>query len=384
MLRDSRAVLVVGGGFGGLAAAGALARAGHRVTLVERAAAWGAGPLGVTLSQAALEVLARMGLLDAVRARARAIVRVDVADDRGRPLSTLPFSRAPGEVPAAVAIVRDELHQELRSAVSTCEVLFSTTVAGLDVEADVARVELSSGVRRTFDVVIIADGARSRTAERCGLGVVTKPTGVTCWTFVVEGTGALTAPLEMIGGGARVGLIPLTAGRVYGYASARTERTDRTPPRATFSRFAEPARAVLERVDAVSQRLEIAHAAATRWTHGPVALLGDAAHLAPPDLGQGLALAFCDAESLAESLAIVPTVPEALKRYEATRRARASRVVWLSLRAHHAIHAERYVWGKMRDAGLRWLADAPRASQILERGLGAVNGARRSGGNGPP
>jgi salicylate hydroxylase len=64
-----------------------------------------------------------------------------------------------------------------------------------------------------------------------------------------------------------------------------------------------------------------------RWTRGPVTLLGDAAHPMLPFLGQGAAQAFEDAAVLAACLAADRgDPPAALRRYEAERIERASRV----------------------------------------------------------
>ncbi|MFE6778700.1 bifunctional salicylyl-CoA 5-hydroxylase/oxidoreductase [Streptomyces sp. NPDC057702] len=57
-----------------------------------------------------------------------------------------------------------------------------------------------------------------------------------------------------------------------------------------------------------------------RWSHGPVVLLGDAAHTAHFSIGSGTKLAVEDALALAACLEEHPTVAEALAAYEAERR----------------------------------------------------------------
>ncbi|MFD9355470.1 bifunctional salicylyl-CoA 5-hydroxylase/oxidoreductase [Streptomyces sp. NPDC060031] len=57
-----------------------------------------------------------------------------------------------------------------------------------------------------------------------------------------------------------------------------------------------------------------------RWSHGNVALLGDAAHTAHFSIGSGTKLAVEDALALAEAVAREPDVPAALAAYEAARR----------------------------------------------------------------
>jgi salicylate hydroxylase len=70
-----------------------------------------------------------------------------------------------------------------------------------------------------------------------------------------------------------------------------------------------------------------------RWTQGPVALLGDAAHPMLPYLAQGAAMAIEDAAVIAQCLAQTPDDPTAaLRTYWAKRRARAHKVQRLAAR----------------------------------------------------
>src|SRR5213076_1219212 len=70
----SHRIAVVGAGTAGAAAAILLARAGHAVALFERVAVPGPVGAGITLQPTGQAVLARLGLLDAIAARA---TRVD-------------------------------------------------------------------------------------------------------------------------------------------------------------------------------------------------------------------------------------------------------------------------------------------------------------------
>jgi FAD-dependent urate hydroxylase len=68
------------------------------------------------------------------------------------------------------------------------------------------------------------------------------------------------------------------------------------------------------------------------WRHGPVVLLGDAAHATSPNAGQGASLAMEDALVLALCLRDIPEVDGALATYERLRRERAEKVVAYSRR----------------------------------------------------
>ncbi|MFD6532150.1 FAD-dependent monooxygenase [Streptomyces sp. NPDC060184] len=73
-------IAVVGGGIGGLAAALATARAGHRVTLVERATRFGEMGAGLQLAPNASLALDELGVLGAVRHTAVAPPRLVMMD----------------------------------------------------------------------------------------------------------------------------------------------------------------------------------------------------------------------------------------------------------------------------------------------------------------
>ncbi len=63
------------------------------------------------------------------------------------------------------------------------------------------------------------------------------------------------------------------------------------------------------------------------WHTDAMVVIGDAAHAVSPSSGQGASLASEDAVVLAQCLRDLPSVPEALRRYERLRRERVERVV---------------------------------------------------------
>ncbi|HSZ41284.1 MAG TPA: FAD-dependent monooxygenase [Trebonia sp.] len=87
---------------------------------------------------------------------------------------------------------------------------------------------------------------------------------------------------------------------------------------------------------------------------GRVALLGDAAHAMPPDLGQGASQAFEDAAALVRHLrdASPSAAAERLRRYDAQRRRPASKLIRQALRVSR-LTAQTGARGWLRDAALR-------------------------------
>lgn len=62
------------------------------------------------------------------------------------------------------------------------------------------------------------------------------------------------------------------------------------------------------------------------WTEERVALIGDAAHTMLPSMAQGAAMALEDALTLAHSLAVIPSVPQAFLHFEENRKPRVERM----------------------------------------------------------
>jgi FAD-dependent urate hydroxylase len=90
-----------------------------------------------------------------------------------------------------------------------------------------------------------------------------------------------------------------------------------------------------------------------RWHHGRVVLAGDAAHAAPPHMGEGGALAMEDAIVLAGLLRSAGPVADALRAYEDRRRPRTD---WVQRQSRIAARA----WAgppAQRDAALRERGD---------------------------
>ena len=80
---------IVGCGVAGLSAALALARDGHRITLLERSDQVGPAGAGILLQPSGQLALARLGLLDQATAKAARIERLFAVTHRGRTLINL-------------------------------------------------------------------------------------------------------------------------------------------------------------------------------------------------------------------------------------------------------------------------------------------------------
>jgi 2-polyprenyl-6-methoxyphenol hydroxylase-like FAD-dependent oxidoreductase len=154
-----KTVLISGAGVAGPALAYWLARFGLVPTLVERAPALREGGQAVDFrGEAHLGVRRRMGLLDAIRAKQTQMGAQHFVDAAGRRFLTLPAEFMSGDV----EIARGDLCRILYEATrDRCEYIFGDAITGLVEHAGGVEVTFARGERRSFDLVIGADGLRS-------------------------------------------------------------------------------------------------------------------------------------------------------------------------------------------------------------------------------
>lgn len=334
------AILIAGGGIGGMTAAAALARAGFRVHLLEAAPAFGEIGAGVTLSPNAMRGLDFIGALEAVAAAGVEPQRQRIQHwQDGRTLFAMERgdSRAKYGAPY-VYIHRADLHQILLAVARYAGVKLQ---AGAPVVASEGTTAiLADGSRIDADVLIGADGLKSAIRQR----FETAPahfTGHVAWRAVVPMTREL-APLGdwpgvHVGPGRMITRYPVRNSRLlnlvfFARSDAWPEEGWTIPAQpgelaTTYAGWCDEVQAMIAAAQTVPHfRWAInARTALPHWVvDGRVALLGDAAHAMTPFLGQGAACAIEDAVVLARAMALADTPEAGLQRYEAARHARAS------------------------------------------------------------
>jgi 2-polyprenyl-6-methoxyphenol hydroxylase-like FAD-dependent oxidoreductase len=345
----TRSAVVVGAGIAGLTAANALLRCGWDVRVLERSPEPRTTGAGIVLLANALRGLDAAGVGDAVRAVGQRAYPGTLRDAAGRALVHV----SPEQVAArlgtvAVAFHRPRLQDALLGGLGDLAVTYGAPAVSVD-PGDAARpatVTLEDGATLSADLVVAADGVRSRIRAAVAPDAA-EPVyvGSTTWLAVLDNPG-ISEMSQTWGPGGEVGLIPLGDGRLYWYGtrvgppgSPTGDRVaDLEAARATFAAWHDPVPQVLAATRPEQlQQLDLYGfpRPVPRMVRGRVALAGDAAHAMPPNVGQGGCQGIEDAVVLAASVSGAGSVVEGLAAYERGRRPRTAgvlRAAWASAR----------------------------------------------------
>ena len=347
---DHGDIAIVGGGIGGLAAGIGLQRAGFRVRVYEQAAELGEVGAGLSISPNGALALHALGVFDAFRDHAYAPDYQVVRHwQSGRVLAQVPrgdrLEETYGE--RYYVIHRADLQRVLAEALLANDpdaVVTGHRFADLEQDDSGVSVRFDNGEWRRADVLIGADGVRSRVRSTLFGAEEVRFTGYIAWRGLVPidkvPLDALDPPSQVwIGPGHMINRYPVRGGRLLNFVafaerSGWEEEGWNIPARvdeiaAEFQGWHPHVTRIIEAVpqkDLFKWAL-CARSALMRWVRGRAAVLGDAAHPLLPYLGQGAVMALEDAVLLARAFRAAPDVAEALARYEGARVGRARLVV---------------------------------------------------------
>lgn len=341
-LRPDVDVLLVGLGPVGAAAANLLGRYGVRTLAIDKAAGVFTMPRAIALDNEALRILQLAGLEEGAFAT-HAIAKVQMHS----PLFG-PYARAntAGDLdghPRLVTFYQPELERVLRTrlalyscvqtALSTELVDYTETADG--VTATLRRADGSLETVRTRYLVGV-DGAASPVRHRAGLGFEGK---TFCEDWLVVDAIGVPDPIDHIEficdprrptphmvapGGRQRWEFKLAPGET----GADMEKPEKI--RALLAPWCDTDQVTIERTAVYRFHARIVE----RFSRGRVFLAGDAAHITPPFVGQGLVAGLRDAANLCWKLAWVVhgrAAPAILDSYDTERRPHAKSIIGLAL-----------------------------------------------------
>lgn len=336
---ESLDVVVVGAGIGGLTAAHALQRDGHRVRVLDQVRELRPVGAGISLWSNGVKVLNALGLGPEIAAAGGVMDEVSYYGKDGELLCSFaldPLVERVGQRPYPVR--RADLQTILLDAVGAEHVTLGARATALDDDGRHVTVVMEDGTRYEADLVVAADGTHSRLREHViGHPVEREYVGYQNWNgLVAEGMGGPADWTMYVGDHQRVSTMPVRDACYFFFdvttsdPELDTESGAREILREHFAGWAAPVADLIERLDpsAITNVAIHSHRPIERLARGRVAILGDAAHTTAPDLGQGGCQAMEDALVLAHYLRTTNvSIADALSRYSHERVPRTGEVV---------------------------------------------------------
>ena len=318
-------VEIVGGGFGGLVAAAALADRGWSVRLHERREAIDVEGYGIAIQPNMALIFAALGVKEAVLAGGARIDRRDSLDGNGRLLMSRPTERSP------YRIDRRHVVRLLAERARAAGVEIALGSAVVDVRAD-GTLRTADGAYAAADLVVVADGIASPLREALGLvrrhiqqrdGAIRVTIARTAEEIAAADRDG-SVMIEAWSDRRRILYCPVNRKEFYVLLGAMIEdrAACRTPIDVGLWAGSFPAlRGLLERVAAQGDWRQARWARfqtirLKRWSTGRVAVLGDAAHAMAPYLAQGAGHAMMNALGLAVALENAGDIGEAMAAWE--------------------------------------------------------------------
>ena len=339
-------VLVVGGGITGSVAALALARRGVAVDLVEISPVWHGVGHGITVQGNALAAFEQVGLLKAVLARGVPFDRMRMLDADGALIVEAPTPHTGGaRLPSTLGALRSDLQDILceRIYAAGVTVRLNLSIESFEQGPDRVRAVFTDGSAGTYDLVVGADGIRSRVRSLLGIETGPRPSGMSIWRVVADRPAEMDCA-ELYYGGPRykAGYSPISADKCYAYLldedGVLADFGDLPAWQLMYERSEGYGGTWGKIRETISAESNVVH---TRieyllvedpWYRGRVIVVGDAAHACPPLVAQGAAMCAEDSVVLAELVTGDRPVGEALAAFMERRWPRVEIVVRNSLR----------------------------------------------------
>ena len=318
----ARRAEIVGAGFAGLSAACALALRGWQVRVHERADELRTTGAGIYIYENGLRVLESLGAFEEAVAGAPFAHTREVRDEHDRVLSVHRWDKRT----RVFSIVRQQVINALANAARRAGAEIVTDSEAVAATPD-GGVAFANGSRAVADLVVAADGTGSRLRD--GLGLVAKRKAL------ADGAIRLLIPktaeeasddgttIEYWSGSRRILYTPCSRSDVYialtmldRDAVAKATPIQKAPWKGWFPHLA----GLIDRIGNRGRYDRFEYIRLRRWSLGQVAVLGDAAHALPPNIGQGAGCAMMNALALAVHLDRHGDIAASLSEWERNER----------------------------------------------------------------
>ncbi|RIX49580.1 MAG: hypothetical protein D3M94_00835 [Rhodocyclales bacterium GT-UBC] len=335
--------LVVGGGFSGMAAAIQMRRAGIAVDLVEIDPAWCPLGAGITINGPTLRALEQLGVYERFKAEGWVSAGVDFYTQAGHHLATMPTPPVVGsEVLGGGGIMRPALARMLADATRAAgvNVILGQTWREIEQYGDRVEVSFTGGERRSYDLVVAADGVHSPLRGKLmpEIGPL-QYIGQGVWRAVCPRPDGVVRPAMWLGHHIKCGVNPCSTTQMYLFVTEDRPTKEHIDPAtwpAVLQGLLEPfAHPILQALiphmakpeAAIDYRPLANLLVPTPWNRGRVVFIGDTVAATTPHLASGAGIGIESGIVLGEELARHADLQAALDAFHARRFERCRLVV---------------------------------------------------------
>ena len=332
-----RRILISGTGIAGPVTAYWLAHHGWEVTMIERARSLRLDGQNIDLTDAARDVVDRMGLMEAIRSRHTGERGMQFVEPDGSVAAEFPVDKE-GSMTREIEILRGDLVELLVEGLPReVELRFDASIESIeaigkagDGDAEPVRVRFNDSREEEYDLLVVADGMNSHTRRMvfpdrdgedylgCWASYFTIPrlaSDTDWWRWYTSSNGIVAF------------LRPDNQGTMR--ASVNFLSEDNDPPRMSLEdkrrRLQDRLRGSGWECDRIADALDdvddlylgpLCQIKLQRWSRGRCVLVGDAGYCPTPYTGMGTTLAVIGGYVLAGELSTADNIPAGLQSYE--------------------------------------------------------------------
>jgi 2-polyprenyl-6-methoxyphenol hydroxylase-like FAD-dependent oxidoreductase len=225
------------------------------------------------------------------------------------------------------SIVRQNVINALAAAAQSAgaEIVTNSPAAGATAKGELILVD---GSRHKADLIVAADGSNSRLRDSLGLLAKRKYLVDGCTRLLMDKNAAERAgrdgkTIEYWSGTRRILYTPCSEDDIYiALTMLDSDEIARAVPvrKNDWKRWFPPLEALIERIGTQGRYDRFELIKLKSWSAGRVAIVGDAAHALPPNIGQGGGCAMMNALSIAVYLERDSDIAAALETWERNER----------------------------------------------------------------
>jgi len=344
MAKRKLRIAVIGAGLGGPATAWLLQAAGHEVKVYEQSQGFSRIGAGINLSPNVMRVLDRIGIgRRLAQTGAKSTHWLSRAWNTGEVLLDYPLGATAEKRYGApyMCVHRGDFHALLIECVPPGTIEFGKRLVDLEQKGTAVKLVFGDGTHAEADLVIGADGVRSRCRELLVGLDAPRYSGYAAYRSIFPVS--LLAGMQLVdyekwwGPGRWLYLTYfITSGREEFFVVTSSPQAEWRHETSSVPADLEEMRAAFAGFHPTVQQQIAAIPSATKWavydseplavwSRGRVVLLGDACHAMTPYMGQGAAMAIEDGAMLTRCLdASEGDIEHALRMYEANRKDRTA------------------------------------------------------------